>query len=228
MNVTPNTLHQNISLLRKSLNRLHVNGSIIQTIPKRGFMIADDTTILARNIESDPGPENDSGPNVEEKVNNPQQPPAVESIEPQQPDPEPPRDNLSASPPVNEDPFVPRILSGIRFANSEKGTCRVAGFASLLAIVLLVYVYYFPQTSTPFSSYTELATPGTCKVLRNDDLRFDEFFINFMQEKHISCSDGQTVYITNHYPSSRTSLIVCRYPIKSSKKSFCTSSYYLK
>ncbi|RAN85616.1 transcriptional regulator, partial [Bacillus sp. SRB_28] len=55
-----------------------------------------------------------------------------------------------------------------------------------------------------------------------------EFFINFMLEKHISCSDGQTVYITNHYPSSRTSLIVCRYPIKSSKKSFCTSSYYLK
>ncbi len=228
MNVTPNTLHQNISLLRKSLNRLHVNGSIIQTIPKRGFMIADDTTILARNIESDPGPENDSGPNVEEKVNNPQQPPAVESIEPQQPDPEPPRDNLSASPPVNEDPFVPRILSGLRFTDSEKGTCRVAGIASLLAIVLLVYFYYFPQTSTPFSSYTELATPGTCKVFRNDDLRFDEFFINFMLEKHISCSDGQTVYITNHYPSSRTSLIVCRYPIKSSKKSFCTSSYYLK
>jgi DNA-binding winged helix-turn-helix (wHTH) protein len=228
MNVTPNTLHQNISLLRKSLNRLHVNGSIIQTIPKRGFMIADDTTILARHIESDPGSEDDSGTNVEENVNNPHQPPAVKSIAPQQPDPEPPRDNLSTSPPVNEDQFAPRIFSGIRFSDTQKGTCRVAGFASLLAIVLLVYVYYFPQTSAPFFSYTELATPGTCKVFRNDDLRFDEFFINFMQEKHISCSDGQAVYITNHYPSSRTSLIVCRHPITSSKKSFCTSSYYLK
>lgn len=228
MNVTPNTLHQNISLLRKSLNRLHVNGSIIQTIPKRGFMIADDTTILARHIESDPGSEDDSGTNIEENVNNPHQPPAVESIAPQQPDPEPPRDNLSTSPPVNEDQFAPRIFSGIRFSDTQKGTCRVAGFASLLAIVLLIYVYYFPQTSAPFSSYTELATPGSCKLFRNDDLRFDEFFINFMQEKHIGCSDGQAVYITNHYPSSRTSLIVCRHPITSSKKSFCTSSYYLK
>ncbi len=32
MSVTPNTLHQNISLLRKSLNYFNVNGTLIQTI----------------------------------------------------------------------------------------------------------------------------------------------------------------------------------------------------
>ncbi|MQK22569.1 transcriptional regulator, partial [Escherichia coli] len=45
MSVTPNTLYQNISLLRKSLNRFNVNGTLIQTIPKRGFMIADEANI---------------------------------------------------------------------------------------------------------------------------------------------------------------------------------------
>lgn len=228
MNVTPNTLHQNISLLRKSLNRLQVNGTIIQTIPKRGFMIADETAILAQRIENKPGPKGNSEQNVEEIVNNLHQPPAVESIDLQRQDPGPPQDNVSSPPPEKEHKISPRILSGLRFAGKEKGTCKIAGFASLLAIALFVYIYYFTETRAPFASYTELATPGACTVFRNDDLRFDEFFIHFLQEKHITCSDGQTVYITNHYPSSRTSLIVCRYPLKSSKKSFCTSSYYLK
>lgn len=228
MKVTPNTLHQNISLLRKSLNRLQINGSIIQTIPKRGFMIADETVILAQHIENEPEPKGDSEHEVEEIVNNLHQPPTVESIELQRQDPGPPQDSVSPPPLEKEYKIAPRILSGLRFAGKEKGTCKIAAFASLLAIALFVYIYYFPETRTPFASYSKLATPGNCTVFRNDDLRFDEFFINFMQEKHITCSDGHTVYITNHYPSSRTSLIVCRYPLKSSKKSFCTSSYYLK
>jgi DNA-binding winged helix-turn-helix (wHTH) protein len=41
MNVSPNTVYQNMSLLRKSLESLGLPGNMIKTVPKRGFVIPE-------------------------------------------------------------------------------------------------------------------------------------------------------------------------------------------
>lgn len=217
MNVTPNTLHQNISLLRKSLKRLEVKGTLIQTIPKRGFMIGHEASIL--NHREGPPPENaremaemrDDTVLAEEhddKERIHDQP----SVEPQ--------------PGKAKEKIAPAGV--IRRVMQRKIQWSVGGITLLLLCLLYIHIKPFSTTDSPFASYTQLATINSCKALRNDDLRFDEYYTDFLKEHNIRCSQGQTVYITNHYPSSRTSLIVCRYAIKSNKKSFCTSSYYLK
>lgn len=218
MSVTPNTLHQNISLLRKSLNHFNVNGTLIQTIPKRGFMIADETNIL---IDS-PGspPQRDSVVPGINQMNG-----VVTEVDDTHHEGS---QQLHADPPTTQDKDDVLSTGIIGAVRGRKTGWIAAGIASLLIILLHLYINQSATTDSPFSSYTLLTTINSCKIFRNDDLRFDEYYINFLKEHNITCSNGQTIYITNHYPSSRTSLISCRYPITSNKKSFCTSSYYLK
>jgi len=49
MNVNANTLHQNISLLRKALAQIEGGREVIKTIPKRGFTIPADITVLHKD-----------------------------------------------------------------------------------------------------------------------------------------------------------------------------------
>lgn len=51
MEVSPNTVYQNISILRKSLVSLGLTGEIITTVPKRGFVISEN--ILIENIDDE-------------------------------------------------------------------------------------------------------------------------------------------------------------------------------
>ncbi|HAT1615209.1 TPA: transcriptional regulator [Raoultella ornithinolytica] len=220
MSVTPNTLYQNISLLRKSLNRFNVNGTLIQTIPKRGFMIANEANI---RIDA-PGAlaEKNDGIAAEEinQINR--------VVTEGHGDHDKGNQQLHADPPTAQDKGDILSTAIIGAVRKRKTGCLVTGITSLLIILLHIYINQSATIDSPFASYTLIATINSCKVFRNDDLKFDEYYINFLKEHNISCSNGRTIYITNHYPSSRTSLISCRYPIKSNKKSFCTSFYYLK
>lgn len=53
MNVNANTLHQNISLLRKALAHIDGGREMIKTIPKRGFTISSDTIIERKESVTD-------------------------------------------------------------------------------------------------------------------------------------------------------------------------------
>ncbi|HEP0608298.1 TPA: winged helix-turn-helix domain-containing protein [Raoultella ornithinolytica] len=220
MSVTPNTLYQNISLLRKSLNRFNVNGTLIQTIPKRGFMIADEANI---RIEA-PGPPAEKANDIAAAEINQINRAVTEGHGAHDEGSQ----QLHADPPTAQDKGDVLSRTIIGAVRKRKTGCLVAGITSLLIIVLHIFINQSATTDSPFASYTLITTINSCKIFRNDDLRFDEYYINFLKEHNISCSNGRTIYITNHYPSSRTSLISCRYPIKSNKKSFCTSFYYLK
>ncbi len=218
MSVTPNTLYQNISLLRKSLNRFNVNSTLIQTIPKRGFMIADEANILI-DIHGHPPEQDSAAPEINQMNRVVTEGHDTHHEASQQ---------LHADPPTAQDKDDVLSTGLIGTVRARKTGWIVAGIASLLIVLLHLYINQSTTTDSPFASYTLLTTINSCKIFRNDDLRFDEYYINFLKEHNITCSNRQTIYITNHYPSSRTSLISCRYPIKTNKKSFCTSFYYLK
>lgn len=215
MNVTPNTLHQNISLLRKSLNRLEVNGTLIQTIPKRGFMIADEASILVQEEVNNDKTASDASQDPQALItaHNSHDEIAPTSI------PVPASDNAK---PVAMLAVLNKPLM------NKKVRWIFAGVISLLIVLLHIDFDHYTTGDAPFTAYTLISAANNCKIYRNEDLRFDAFYLDFLKAHQITCSDGQVFYMTNHYPSSRTSVISCRYPIASNKKSFCISDYYLK
>lgn len=202
MNVTPNTLYQNISLLRKSLNNLGIHSLVIQTISKRGFMLSDETTISMQNEEYDLIPDE---PVTTRKINET----AVHKPEPV----------------MNEYSMVDSSPS---FTWKKLSVWKYAAIIVFFILLVIICIDKFYNSSAPITSYSRLSEIKNCIVFRNNDLQPDSYYINFIKEKNITCSQEQIMYITNNYPSTRTSIIICRFPITADKKSYCSSTYYLK
>ncbi len=206
MNVTQNTLHQNISLLRKALSRLNVDASIIQTLPKRGFMIADSIGIMDEDcfddINTEPIIQIEESPRI--------------SIKPDIP-------IVELKPPV-ECTQAPAKMSATSILMKYKYFIII-----FLALLITIGVTYGKnQIENPFSSYLKLVHLKGCDVYRNNDLQDNNYYLAMVKKYQLDCSLGKVAYITNNYPSSRVSFIICRRPITSNEKSFCTSTYYLK
>lgn len=206
MNVTQNTLHQNISLLRKALSRLSVDASIIQTLPKRGFMIADSIDIVDQDyfddINTEPIIQIEESPLISIKPNIP---------------------IVELEPPV-ECAQTPAKMSATSILMRYK-------YFVIIFFILLIALgssYSKKQIENPFSSYLKLIHLKGCDVYRNNDLQGNNYYLAMVKKYQLDCSPGKVAYITNNYPSSRVSFIICRRPITSNGKSFCTSTYYLK
>lgn len=206
MNVTQNTLHQNISLLRKSLSRLNVDTSIIQTLPKRGFMIPEIVDIQLRENFDDINivPINE----IED---------TIFTLNEQ---------NILVSEPIDDNHCVQ--LSEAKSVSSTLMEYKYFIIAFFIALMALGYTYKKQQIENPFSSYLKLAQVKGCDVYRNQDVQDDNYFLAMVKKYNLDCSTGKVAYITNYYPSSRVSFIICRRPITLSGESFCTSTYYLK
>ena len=175
MHVSPNTLYQNISLLRKSLIKLGVESAIIQTIPRRGFMFSGDITVDKRND---------------------------------------------------------RVILDNADAPAEQAVKKNRGIvfgASVFIVMTIVacILISIKKVDSLFVGYASFIAPGNCKAYRNrDSLASDDYYADFLIKKNISCGKGKNIYLTNYYPSIRTSVIICQRPIISSREPGCVSSYY--
>lgn len=211
MNVTSSTLYQNISLLRKALNRLNVSDLVIQTIPKRGFMVANEISVLEHNDE-------------EERKFNLEAPGAVTL-------PKDMKFNTDSEDMVSSSEYKKYKPIFFRWFSQSYRKISAIDLIAIFVLVTLCCVQFFSRSlhnATIFSKYNELADMNGCTVLWDGDLSDDSYFSRFIKEKNITCSAGQTLYLTNYFPSSRTSLISCRNSIDSEKRPYCTSAYYLK
>lgn len=228
MNVTQNTLHQNISLLRKSLSRLGINALAIQTIPRRGFMLSGDTVVIAHDEEYDaiPTGEKDKISNIKniaaeikedksEITGSAASPLDEEKKEAQDETKETELQTVNKPPKTLQSKWL--VLRG-----------EFITICICLLIIIIVLVQKYANSPGPFALYRKLPVNGDCVVFRSNDIRADDFFTNFIESNHIVCSDTRLLYITNYYPSGRISLITCINPLESTKKSYCTSVYYLK
>jgi len=228
MNVTQNTLHQNISLLRKSLSRLGINALIIQTIPRRGFMLSGDTVVIARDEEYDAIPTSEK-----DKIS------TIENIAAEIKEDKSETTGTATRFPDErakevQDKTKEAELQTVNEPSLALQSRRVIlrwGFIIICTCLLLIIITLVPKYANspgPFASYRKLPVSSDCVVFRSNDIRADDFFTNFIESNHIACSDTRLLYITNHYPSGRISLIACINPLESTKKSYCTSTYYLK
>lgn len=228
MNVTQNTLHQNISLLRKSLRRLGINTSAIQTIPRRGFMFPADILVMERDDEHDLPPfhyEDDTHTNkiitIRDKVNesiflgSAIKPASKEGTE----------TNEKEKSAVQKTAVSPSST-----LQRRRETSRWGYFIILICLLLMAIKLIQKNTNehNPLASYRKLPNVGACTIFRSNDMRSDNFFMDLIEAHHIECKKTKVIYITNYYPSSRISLISCKNPLESDKRSYCISTYYLK
>lgn len=228
MNVTQNTLHQNIFLLRKSLSRLGINALTIQTIPRRGFMLSGDTVVIARDEEYDaiPTSEKDKISTIknlaaEIKEDKSEKTGTAARL---------PDERVKEAQDKTKEAELQTVNEPSSTSQSRGGILRWEYIIICICLLLIIMtlVQKYANNPGPFASYRKLPVNSDCVVFRSNDIRADDFFTNFIESNHIACSDTRLLYITNHYPSGRISLISCINPLESTKKSYCTSVYYLK
>lgn len=199
MKVTPNTLHQNISLLRKSLSGLDVDGLVIKTIPRRGFMFSDELVVKESNDDD----EYSLADNQDHKGK------AGEAV------------TLT-----KKECNITPIPNSCLWCLISPWVYIFIGISLLLIAMMLMHNK--PINHVFSNVYRELPGFYDCKIFRNNDRQLDAFFSHFIKTNYIICGGTKTIYITNHYPSNRVSLISCEKPISSEKNSNCISTYYLK
>lgn len=201
INVSANTLYQNIFLLRKALQKVSGSATIIRTVPKRGFIISNETEIAYADEMPQPAP----------LVN-------VDTIEPhiiEEPAKLP--DAVTHVPPPVSSFKTLRLSMAILLLFVA---CAVSTF----------YLSSRQLPSFSFERYDLAMRLDDCKIYRNASLRRDAFFANFIAYHQLKCGKAKWWYLTNNPPSERVSLIKCMAPIDKAtgaKKGFCMSSYYL-
>lgn len=201
MNVTPNTLYQNISLLRKSFTRLGVNSPLIETVPRRGFTFSKKASVV-KTV------------NNQEKINHLQQVHSAEGSP----------THVIASGPNKE--HQSQSASAVKERNhilKKIHPLLIILFLSLSGVWALTDL----KSEDHFDSYHFFMSLDNCKLYRNNSLHItDDYYIDFIDNNNVSCSGKKNIYITNHYPSKRLSIISCQHPINVHKKPDCISAYY--
>lgn len=205
MMVSPNTLYQNMSILRKALVASGVSEEMIKTIPKRGFTIPASFPVECL-YEASPA-EAESDLVEDEKQPVPEVPPSASSSFPR-----------SVAGAVRITPLLRKVL----FAAA---CCAVFAIAYGVSNQLgedSIPAYIAPE-------FVKIDSVEDCQVFRNYSLRSNDFFKRFISEKAVSCGKEKWWYLTNYPPSLEVSLLRCSKPLDAltkEKTSLCTSDFY--
>lgn len=210
MHVPPNTLYQNISLVRRGLKTVNHNETdeIIVTIPRQGFRISENVTVL--EIEEDNPP-----PSTPQKaVDNVILPVNLsdESAE---------TSSLTKSDRLHESHQLKRadyskniILTGILL---------VLVFGALMT----GYVFKKDNQQLSFSGYMRLPDENGCKYFINPDSMTNESG-NTVSKAIINCKAYPWVYITSYKHVPVMSVVSCNSPLDGGKKRLGCVSLFLR
>lgn len=205
MMVSPNTLYQNMSILRKALASSGVSEEIIKTIPKRGFIIP--ASFPVECLYEEPTPE---------------QAPAIlqdESVADVAPSSSLP---VPSSDPPTRDTTLPPVIRKALFAVV---CCAVFGLSWLISHALEENT--IPDYIAP--DFVKIDNVQDCQVFRNYSLRSNGFFDRFITDKAVTCGKEKWWYLTNYPPSLEVSLLRCSKPlndVSNEKTPLCTSDFY--
>ncbi|TDS84872.1 DNA-binding winged helix-turn-helix (wHTH) protein [Rahnella sp. BIGb0236] len=200
MIVAPNTLYQNMSILRKSLISLGISSNIIKTVPKRGFVIPSDFP-----VEFIYETENTLPEKSQQEAFDKSKPPEV----------------ISAPPPEHTE-SVSRWVQNLVLTL----ICGLVVYSSYLVSNYLGEDT-IPQYIAP--DFVKIKSMSDCQIFRNVSLEGDEFFTKFMTDKNLTCGKEKWWYLTNYPPSLQVSLLRCskELNVKSSPTtSLCVSDFY--
>ncbi len=222
----PTALYQNISALRRALNKAGLQEDIIRTMPRKGFILSPKTTI-SREITSSPASvpvqaesiqavrsdENSNFVNTEnplKKTISEEKPDVIQSA----------RKRLTHS----------FFIKGTRFwsALSFKEPMATISFT----LMLFVIVYFF-SLRTGMDDENVLFSYSTdykgCKIFsKSDALLSTENVLKKVDQLKIDCRTAPYVYLTAYENADRLSYFSCQHPLDSSLRANCHSFYYVK
>lgn len=198
--VSSNTVYQNLSLLRKSLESVGLPDDVIKTIPKRGWVIPDD--FLVEFIDEFSG--NISGSDEDNVIQN---------------------ENFLPSPPSSEH-SNDRRQKQFFFKFAFFSVCSAVLYFSY-QISNYLGEDVIPDYIAP--DYIKIESTTDCHILRNMSLRTNDFFTKFISEQNLKCDNEKWWYIINYPPSHEISLFRCSGELDKTvteKTSLCTSDFY--
>ncbi|MGX5107504.1 winged helix-turn-helix domain-containing protein [Enterobacter cloacae] len=80
-----------------------------------------------------------------------------------------------------------------------------------------------------YPSFSELTLSGSCHIHRNQSLRDDAYFYDFLAKNNFACGEQKWWYIFNYPPASKTLVLRCSSDLLSKKGNddvLCSSDYY--
>ncbi|PAO19214.1 winged helix-turn-helix domain-containing protein [Enterobacter roggenkampii] len=80
-----------------------------------------------------------------------------------------------------------------------------------------------------YPSFSELTLSGDCHIYRNQSLRDDAYFYDFLAKKNFACGEQKWWYIFNYPPASKTLVLRCSSDLLSKEGKddvLCSSDYY--
>ncbi|EQA1624959.1 winged helix-turn-helix domain-containing protein [Enterobacter asburiae] len=199
INVSNNTIYQNISILRKTLVNVGLSADIVKTVPKRGFVVnSENFSEFISPVLSEDKIANDS-------IN-------VLTV-------------TSDEKHTCKIQFINKIIHWMAFVIISVICCLLSFFgAQFLANYNSAYnsKYIYPE-------FQKFHQDASCYFYRNKSTKSNVFFEDFIASHEIKCNARKWVYIFNYPPASATFVLRCTSDILSFKKNdgiLCSSDYY--
>lgn len=199
INVSNNTIYQNISILRKALVNAGLSADIIKTVPKRGFVVMSDSFSA---FTLPPLTENKKANNII----------ASQPI-------------TSDKKYLYTTRSLQQISAWVPFVIISLLGCFLAFFGGYF---LTTYNQAY-DSKYIYPEFQEIQSGNDCHLYRNKSTRDNSFFEDFIASHEVKCSTRRWVYFINYPPASPTFVLSCDFDILSPQKKdgiLCSSDYY--
>ncbi|RWR00940.1 hypothetical protein ED28_15935 [[Pantoea] beijingensis] len=198
-NVPPNTLYQNISILRRGLKAVMEQPTdLVVTVPKQGFKLSDGTHVIVLESENDP----ELNISLPEEING----------------------QINTLSSENELPSEPTALPS---GNFRKWYAMLAILLLLITAVhyyLLNREHVYPY----FDNYTALKNSGQCHIYVNSDAEDYSVHQKALQMINLNCRRYPYVYLSAYKVMPSVSFITCNRPFDDQKQTLSCASYNLR
>lgn len=212
MEPTSTSLYQNISNLRRALNKSGLNEGIIRTMPRRGFLLSPLTEIVRETYTPDTEtlPDLTTAGGVDRGEKEVFLPPTSE---------------------VSEKPTTRRSDTKTT-ASTEKKIKRMAayGIGLMLIFLLILAPLYLNKAETlqNNSLFVPFMHSDRCSIFVNRDSRLSSEEIHkFVSVLNISCQTHRYFYITTYKNADRASVFMCQNSLLEKENAWCHSDYYI-
>lgn len=208
MNVSPNTLYQNLSLLRKALKGFSLDDGLIKTVPKRGFMITGDEDLVPFCPLAIPSPTRIRAGSESESQTA-----------------------------ANDAPILTSTPSSDKVSCDKKHIGHYALTLLVLSFAGGLWAWFAALMPPPHAAASEVPLPSGCDIIylspvgRGEKNGVERQVSEIMRENSLACTPNHKVYFSAYTAFSpenygRTLLTYCHLGDKGEALS-CDNFYYL-
>ncbi|WNN33841.1 winged helix-turn-helix domain-containing protein [Pantoea agglomerans] len=219
------TLYQNISALRRALNKAGLQEDIIRTMPRKGFLLSPQTTVERESLfsftsvstESESAHSLSAGGNEmpehslhDERMRNTQNEQKSDS-----------ENKISSYSPLTQHPFFSA------FFKSKK--MMIATFMLFLALFFSSFLYFRSGPNHNDTVFIYSTNYKGCIIFNNADgwLIKDEVKEQ-VDEMKLNCSIAPYIYLTAFKHADSLSYFNCEHPLNGHVRANCRSYYFVK